>query len=355
MNKKKGGGIGSKIIGWIGTLVMLGVVLAILQVTGISNAGESFKIAKDKAVEYSECIPSGECGILPMIEGLDLSVGNPFDFSGSDDSKEKGNSENEDNVVENEVVKGLPNKEGYNINLEGLLIERNLEGYKGPEEGEPYVNDLGLINKDSANSMLETLVVVKDSEDDNKDVGYSRAEWKHWSGTEGKSCWNTREVILERDAIEGSVKYVDKAKGVTTESKEACAIGIPVKDGDKIKIETENSGEWVLPYSGNKETTAGDIDIDHIIPLSNAARNGGQEWSAEKKEIFANDPDNLLATSAKENRSKGDKGPGKYMPPNKKYKCQYAKSFTAVAYKYDLSITESDEKELSKAIESCEN
>lgn len=352
MNKKRGG-IGSKVVGWIVTLVMLGVVLAILQVTGISNAKEGLIIAKDKAIEYSECIPSGECGILPMIEGLDLSVGNPFDLS--EGSGEKENLENGENPDKSEVIKGLPSKEGYNVNLEGFLIERGLEGYKGPENGDPYVNDSGLINKDSAISMLDTLVVVKDSEDDEKDVGYSRAEWKHWSGEEGRSCWSTREAILERDAVPGSVKYVDKDKNVTSDSKEACAIGVPVKDGERVKIETENSGEWILPYSGDKVTTAGDIDIDHIIPLSNAARNGGQEWSADKKEDFANDPDNLLATSAKENRSKGDKGPGEYMPSNKKYKCQYAKSFTAVAYKYDLSITESDKKELTKAMESCKN
>ena len=70
--------------------------------------------------------------------------------------------------------------------------------------------------------------------------------------------------------------------------------------------------------------------------------------------MFANDLDNLLATSAKENRRKGDKGPSNYLPPYKSYHCQYAKTFTTVAYKYDLNIAQQDYEVLEDILNNCQ-
>lgn len=368
MSKNRGRGRGGKqgitslITGGIMSLVMIGVVLAGLQLLGVSSMNDSIKVAKEKALEYSECIPAGECGLISILEGINFGGGDGtgINLGGSGDSGidlgktgDSGIDLNGEGIDLGKIT--LPEKEGVNLNLEGLSIDRKVKGYKGPASGEPYVNNAGLVNKDASQTMLETLVTVPDKEDDKKNVGYSRAEWKHWTGTEGRSCWNTREEILYRDAVPGTAKLVDKQKKATDKYEEACAFGTPIEEDGRIKVSTEKSGEWIGPYSGKKITDSSEIDIDHVVPLSNAARNGGQEWSAEKKETFANDPDNLLVTTAKENRTKGDKGPGKYMPPNKTYQCQYAKTYTAVVYKYDLSITESDYKELSKAIKACKH
>lgn len=355
---KKGGagrgkkqGLGSLAIGGIMSLVMIGVVLAAFQITGVSSLSDSLNLAKEKAAKYSKCIPSGECGLMSILDDIDFSGGG----SGIDLGKtgESGIDLNQPGTDLGQII--LPKKDGVNIDFEGLSLDRKIKGYKGPESGEPYVNNAGLVNKDASHIMLETLGKVPDKEDSKKDVGYSRAEWKHWTGSEDRSCWNTREEILYRDAVPGTINLVNKQKDATDKYEEGCALGTPIEEDGRIKVSTENSGEWIGPYNGKKITDSSEVDIDHVIPLSNAARNGGQEWSAEKKEAFANDPDNLLATSAKENRTKGDKGPGKYMPPNKSYQCQYAKTYIAVAYKYDLTITESDYKELNKTIKSCKN
>lgn len=148
------------------------------------------------------------------------------------------------------------------------------------------------------------------------------------------------------------MKYVDRNKQ-PSDYESACALGEPVEEKGKIVLDRTNAGKWICPYSGIEITNSSDVDIDHIIPLSFAAKAGGQEWSAEKKEEFANDPDNLLATSAKENRTKGDKGPGSYMPPLKAYRCNYVKSFGIVAEKYELSLSQSDINEMNKTLETC--
>ena len=339
MNRRGRGGFVSSITGGIITLVLIGVILAALEASGVTSIEKAVKTAKDKALEYSECIPSGDCGIAAVVE----DVKDSFDGSPSNlgNSGEEGNGTSIGDI-------DLPDIDFNEV------LDKETEGYRGPAEGEPFVNEAGFVSKDTAHSMLQELETVNDKEDSNKDVGYSRSEWKHWLSLEGKPCWSVRNEVLNRDAVPGTVKYLDRKKNATDNYDEACAIGTPVEEKGRIKVSTENSGKWIDPYSGDEITSSSSIDIDHVIPLSNAARNGGQKWDKDKKELFANDLDNLLATSASENRSKGDKGPGEYMPPNKSYHCQYAKTYTSVAYKYSLTITDSDYKVLNKAVNNCE-
>ena len=152
---------------------------------------------------------------------------------------------------------------------------------------------------------------------------YDRAEWKHWV-KQGNGC-TTRENVLVR-----------QGKNVKTA-------------GCKVK-----SGEWVDPYSGETITNPKDIDIDHVIPLEYANNHGGKLWSPKAKETYANDVDTvLLATSARENRAKGSKGPAKYMPPNKAYSCQYSKQWVNIADKYKLALDKADKDLLLRTLASC--
>lgn len=320
-------------------LFITGVLLAAFQSTGVVSIEEAVSLAKEKAAHYAECIPAGECGLIAILNNIEGPGPGNTNPGGSDDQPDGGN-----------YMPQPPVKTEEGIDYSNVVIDRETRGYRGPLKGEPYVNQAGLVNKNSASLTLEKINTIEKSED----VEYSRTEWKHWAGLEGRSCWNTREEVLYRDAYPGTLIYVDKQMNVTEDYNEACAIGKPIMIDDKIRIDTENSGEWIDPYSGKKITSSSEVDIDHVIPLSYAAKNGGQSWDEAKKEKFANDLDNLLATSAKENRAKGDKGPSEYMPPYKAYHCQYAKTFTIVAYKYDLTITNSDYEVLKDTLESCQ-
>lgn len=156
--------------------------------------------------------------------------------------------------------------------------------------------------------------------------GYSRSDWKHWSDPDGNGC-DSRQDTLKRDGT-----------NITMRSGTACRV---------------DSGKWVDPYSNVEITDPGELDIDHIIPLEYASSHGGVSWDKNTKESFANDPLNLIAASASENRKKGSKGPSEYMPPNKSLHCDYAVSWITVADKYKVSVTEDDKKELSKALATC--
>lgn len=334
MNGKKGG-LGNVATGIIWALIVVGGVLAVFQQLDIKNPEGALAYIKEKSAYYVQCIPAGDCGLPLVVDDIVKPV---------IDGDTNGNEG---------IIITVPERADGGLNLDGILLERES---RGEENKSPYINDAGLVNKESSLAMLDNLSKIKDIDDKEIDVGYSRREWKHWKSLEGKSCWSTREEILYRDSIPGTIVLMDKNKNLTNDYNEACAIGKIIDKDGKMTLNSENSGIWIDPYSGVEITNASDVDIDHIIPLSNAARNGGQAWTAELKEKFANDPDNLLATSAKENRSKGDKGPAEYMPLQKSgYRCPYAKAYITIAYKYELTITDSDYDVLQQAVSSCQN
>jgi hypothetical protein len=173
---------------------------------------------------------------------------------------------------------------------------------------------------DTKASDLDTLSALTTA--DAQSVNYQRSEWKHWIGT---PC-DTRENVL-----------AEQGKNVTKDPATCKAV----------------SGTWVDPYGGDTFTNAADLDIDHVVPLGYAAKHGGQNWSSEKKQQFANDTTQLLAVSAKENRSKSDKGPENYMPPKREFQCEYSKKWVATATKYGITVTEGDKRALKAGLQKC--
>jgi len=171
-------------------------------------------------------------------------------------------------------------------------------------------------------------------------VDYDREEWNHWT-SQGSGCWDTRDKVLYDEAVKGSVVLADKNKKTTTDLASACSV---------------TSGKWLDPYTGVEITNPKELDIDHMIPLSYAAKHGGQAWSEDKKEQFANDlsnPQHLLAVKLSENRTKGDKGPGSWRPSNTAYQCQYATDWIGISTNYSLSISSADKKALTEMLATC--
>jgi hypothetical protein len=154
-------------------------------------------------------------------------------------------------------------------------------------------------------------------------VSYNRAEWPHWVG----SPCDARERTL-------------KAQGIDVKIDATCRV---------------LSGTWKDPYSNPQIviTDPSRVDIDHMIPLNYAAQHGGQSWPVERKQQFANDPQNLVAASAKENRTKSDRGPSRYMPPNKAFHCAYSAMWIEMASNYGLWLEQADKDTLKRGIESC--
>jgi hypothetical protein len=125
----------------------------------------------------------------------------------------------------------------------------------------------------------QTDKATQEAERSSYSVLYDRDDWGSWIDADN-DCQDTRAEILIRDS----------QQPVGFKSDRQCKVA---------------SGLWKLPYSGSVVTDPSQIDIDHVIPLRWAHGHGGDRWTLNQKRIFANDPENLLATYYSANRSKG--------------------------------------------------
>lgn len=156
---------------------------------------------------------------------------------------------------------------------------------------------------------------------------YNREDWPHWIDADN-DCQDTRaEVLIASSSV--PVKF---------KRNNGCSV---------------SWGKWSDPYTGLTFEKASDLDIDHVVPLAHAHRNGGAAWTREKKREFANDPVNLIAVDASANRSKSDQSPNEWMPPRKEYWCEYLKRWVAVKAKYGLTASNDENMFVDERLGAC--
>lgn len=233
---------------------------------------------------------------------------------------------------------------GLSVEIDGKIKElggdgKTLNDILGGlvEEGDK-ATEVKKLSTSDVKKVRTALDKLKVGEEQN--VAYNRKEWSHWATPKGaSSCWNTREEVLSKQG--SNIVYLDSKKNVTKTKSKACSI---------------KSGVWNDVYTGKKITDPSKIDIDHMIPLSYAAKHGGQKWDSAKKKDYANSmktPYHLLAVDAGANRAKGDKGPSDWMPSNKAYQCNYVANWVAVSGEWGLTISKSDVATIKKTLKSC--
>ncbi|MFI9310301.1 HNH endonuclease family protein [Streptomyces triculaminicus] len=113
-------------------------------------------------------------------------------------------------------------------------------------------------------------------------------------------------------------------------------------------------GEWRSEYDGRKVIDPMHVDVDHIVPLRHAWGSGANNWSPEKRLEFANDltaAPQLIVVSTWSNRTKGDKGPEKWLP--KGAECPYSQAWVAVKDYYGLSVTQEEKEKLLQILGKC--
>lgn len=100
--------------------------------------------------------------------------------------------------------------------------------------------------------------------------------------------------------------------------------------------------------------TSSDVQIDHIVALSDAWQKGAQQLSADQRKELANDPLNLMAADGPTNSAKGDKDAATWLPPNKAFRCEYVARQTAVKGKYTLWVTQSEHDAIAGILKGCQ-
>jgi hypothetical protein len=99
--------------------------------------------------------------------------------------------------------------------------------------------------------------------------------------------------------------------------------------------------------------TSDNIQIDHVVALSDSWQKGAQLLNFEQRVKFANDPLNLLAVDGDANQDKGDSDAASWLPPNKLFRCKYVARQIAVKSKYSLWVTEAEYAAISRVLNGC--
>ncbi|WP_234358442.1 HNH endonuclease family protein [Streptomyces sp. NRRL B-24085] len=163
-------------------------------------------------------------------------------------------------------------------------------------------------------------------------TGYDPTKFPHWNAgaDPGDGC-DTRGEVLVAEAVSAPT----------------------VEPGCRLV-----GGTWWSYYDAGEITSAAALDVTHTVALAEAWESGASQWTAERRESYANDlgdPRTLNAVSAASHRSKGDQDPAHWLPSNTRATCRYITEWTAVKLRWRLTADRDERQSLAQLAESCPN
>ncbi|MGV8845182.1 HNH endonuclease family protein [Tessaracoccus sp.] len=165
-------------------------------------------------------------------------------------------------------------------------------------------------------------------------TGYDRALFgQRWADVDRNGC-DTRNDILGRDLTVTTTKPNTRDCVILT-------------------------GTLVDPYTGTTisflrgQDTSSEVQIDHVVALSDAWQKGAQQLDEATRTLMANDPLNLLAVQGTANMQKGDGDAATWLPSNKAYRCAYVARQVAVKTRYGLWVTQAEHDAISRVLSQC--
>ena len=170
-------------------------------------------------------------------------------------------------------------------------------------------------------------------------TGYDRAQFgERWTDDVavpgGRNGCDTRNDILRRDLVDVVIK--------------------PGSDGCAVLRGVLND-----PYTGTTvgfqrgRDTSDEVQIDHVVALSDAWQKGAQAWDPLQRRNFANDPINLQATIGWVNQEKGDSDAATWLPPNKSYRCVFVARIVETKSAYGLWVTQAEHDAIARVLDDC--
>jgi hypothetical protein len=162
-------------------------------------------------------------------------------------------------------------------------------------------------------------------------TGYSREmfsdDWDYYNGCD------VRNRILARDLVQYNYR-----------SGSNCIIETGV-------LQDPFTGQVIAFVRGVR--TSLDVQIDHVVSLSDAWQKGAQQLSSYQRFMIYNDPLNLLAVWGPANSQKSDSDAASWLPSNKSFRCSFVARQIAVKVKYQLWVTQAEHDAMTRVLASC--
>ena len=165
-------------------------------------------------------------------------------------------------------------------------------------------------------------------------TGYARAQFgQAWADVDRNGC-DTRNDMLKRDLTE--IVYKVKTRN--------CVVATGI-------LLDRYSGETINFVRGN--VTSMEVQIDHVVALSNAWQTGAFKLTVLQRTALANDPMNLFAVKGRLNLQKSDGDAATWLPPLKSFRCAYVAQQIAVKAKYSRWVTAPEKEAMARILTAC--
>jgi hypothetical protein len=161
-------------------------------------------------------------------------------------------------------------------------------------------------------------------------TGYERDQFgQRWLDVDRNGC-DTRNDILARDLTDIESTDCRVYSGILADPYTATTIAF-VRGAD----------------------TSAEVQIDHVVALSDAWQKGAQQLTADQRATFANDPLNLFAVDGAANAQKGDGDAATWLPKNTSFRCQYVARQVSVKATYNLWVTQAEHDAMARILSTC--
>lgn len=221
--------------------------------------------------------------------------------------------------------------------LTGCTFDWHVEGPAQPTLSSVGQGDVpaGTLDPSAAATALAALAVAEKTSLDGYERGCGQGEGcvfgPAWADVDHNGC-DQRNDVLHRDLTQVRVR----------EGTHDCVVVAGVLDD---------------PYTGKtvpfSKADASEVPIDHVVPLAAAWVQGAAAWPAAQRQAFANDLNNLMATTREENSAKGDSTADEWVPEDAAYGCSYATVVVTVKSRYGLAVTPAESGALESLLATC--
>lgn len=160
-------------------------------------------------------------------------------------------------------------------------------------------------------------------------AGYERDLFGGWRDLDGDGC-DTRDEVLQAESA-----------APVTLAPDGCGVV---------------SGQYLSIYDGYSTPDPSELEVDHLVALSEAWRSGASVWSPERRAAFANDlghPGALVAVTAAMNRSKSDRDPASWQPPNRGAWCAFTADWVTVKARWQLTMDTAEARAVRNMLAGC--
>jgi hypothetical protein len=122
------------------------------------------------------------------------------------------------------------------------------------------------------------------------------------------------------------------------------------------KLPGLSHGGWLSTYDGYTTDDSSELDVDHVVAIGEAWKSGARSWDERRRHAFANDlgdPRALAAVTAATNRSKGDRDPASWQPPNREAWCGFVDAWVSTKLRWSLTADRAEITALTNMSADC--